>query len=159
MADDGQAGQDTHVDVHTDTWHEQATIRICHRGRCVTKLASEWINLHDLAAPQVARAWPFARSPGAVAAELDAALKEFGNMLAAVRHVFIEHAEPLAAPAQHDSSEREIKIEAEILAAARVVIEFDWSDNDSDAVDAIERLRSAVQLHDDYSSALKRDPK
>jgi hypothetical protein len=53
MADDGQAGQDTHVDVHTDTWHEQATIRICHKGRCVTKLASEWIKLSDLAAPQV----------------------------------------------------------------------------------------------------------
>ncbi len=50
-------------------------------------------------AQPVARAWPFQRSPGEVANALTDALNVFGQMLPAVRNVFIENAEPLyAAP-------------------------------------------------------------
>jgi hypothetical protein len=68
--------------VHTDTWHEQATIRICHKGRCVTKLASEWIKLHDLAAPQA----PVTR------ADCDGT------------NALLRHAQSLTAPAPQDQS-------------------------------------------------------
>lgn len=39
---------------------------------------------------------------------------------------------------------RDIIDHGELMAAARAVVAFDWSDNDADAVAAIERLRREV---------------
>lgn len=38
----------------------------------------------------------------------------------------------------------DLQAEKEVVSAARDVVAFDWSDNDADAVAAIDRLRKAV---------------
>jgi hypothetical protein len=37
--------------------------------------------------------------------------------------------------------------QGELVVAARAVVAFDWSDNDQDAVSAIDRLRRALENH------------
>jgi hypothetical protein len=54
------------------------------------------------------------------------------------------HGEAGAVGSVYCSACREAIAAAEIEAAAHAVVAFDWSDNDADAVAAIERLRRAV---------------
>lgn len=58
--------------------------------------------------PDKARAWPFANSPSEVANKLRGSYHYFGNdMLAAVREIFIERGEPLAAQDQPQAAKTE----------------------------------------------------
>ena len=72
--------------------------------------------------PPLLPRWPFARSPGDVAEALRQAHQDFdGDMLAAVRNVFIEYGEPLASAAPPAAPQAEPQPEAIPIAPVEVV--------------------------------------